>query len=848
MDKNTGLSFKKILTHKAIAVKISALLLMAIGLLVPIAWHNPHLFPDTYLLITAMAYNTAICFLLAGIGLLALHLHKVAIVRFCGCIILVVSIVRLIEIIVPVNLHSSDWFYLLITTELKTSIYMHPTTASNFVVIGITLLLPRLATPEAPNLSALWAVFFGIAIIITALITFLGNGMSILPSFIWFGIKIALLTVLGFITFSIGVISQLAAVAIHTFNCFNFFKRLIIGFGFMSVLFVGIGSVAFMQIHSVVSLTQELYQNPLQVNYSALRIKNEINQLNREIKDIAVDPARIDQLDIRQKLGATNKILQSEMQVIREKEPTLIEELQELDRTLEKWRNFIMESELLLRQGDTKAFRERTLYQTQEDSIVMESLADQLIRDAQRHILELNQVVLDTEKDAKNLLIISIAGLLGIGLLVAFLITRSIAGQLQKIRHAMLNIAHGKSGTLIPFLDDQEEIGDMAKTLEIFARNIAIRQRMETRMSKIIEATPNGIIMINRDGLIEVFNHQAEKIFGYSRDDIIGKPIEKLIPLRMTGNHPKFRQDFFNAPTPRAMGVGRDLFGLKQDGSEFPLEIGLAPIETEEGVKVLASVVDISERKKSEQTLKEHQMELERSNARLAQTNKELETFAYVASHDLKSPLRGIAQLSSWIEEDLAEKEFDNIDNHTGMLRNRIQRMEKLLDDLLVFYRAGKTDGNLTSIDVNQMAKDLFEIQNNKPGLRLEIMETLPTFSTLGTPFEQVMRNLLSNAIKHHDKSEGSISISYREAEKNFYRFSVCDDGPGIPKQFQERVFGMFQTLKPRDELEGSGMGLALIKKIVENYGGKITVESEGRGTCFHFTWPRDIKGRNGHA
>jgi PAS domain S-box-containing protein len=409
----------------------------------------------------------------------------------------------------------------------------------------------------------------------------------------------------------------------------------------------------------------------------------------------------------------------------------------------------------------------------------------------------------------------------------------------------MLDIAHDNTDIPIPFLDHGEEIGDMAKTLEIFARNTAIRRRMEIRMSKIIEATPNGIIMINREGHIEIMNQQAEKIFGYHREQLLGKSIEELIPTRMANTHPHSRHEYFNNPTPRAMGVGRELFGLRQDNSEFPLEIGLAPIETEEGTKVLASIVDISERKKAEQILKEHQQELERYNSRLSQTNKELETFAYVASHDLKSPLRGIAQLSSWIEEDLAEKDFSNIENHTSMLRNRIQRMEKLLDDLLIFYRAGKIDGNLAKVDIGHMAKELFEIQNNKPGLQLELGVNLPTLTTLSTPFEQVLRNLFSNAIKHHDHDQGKIQFSCRDIDRHFYEFSVCDDGPGIPQQFQERIFGMFQTLKPRDELEGSGMGLALIKKIVENYGGTIVVSSEGRGCCFRFTWPKNIKRNN---
>lgn len=836
---------KKSIVNRRIFVRAIALLILSIGVTVPLAWHNPHLFNSTYSLLTAMAYNTAICFALTGIGLLMLTLKKRAMLLACSSAILFISSVRLAEIMLNVDLHSSGWFSTLINPSLKTSVFMHPTTASNFILVAFALFLPALTLYKHVSQSSIWTLFLSLAIIASSLITFLGNGIGILPSFVWYGIKIASLTVLGFIAFSVALIIQLLPAAIDSFSRFNFFKRLIIGFGFMSILFIGIGSIAFMQINTVVTITHELHQSPLQINYAALRLKSEISQINRKMKDIAVEPQLIAQFDIESRLEQAHQTIKKEIQLINEKEPTLNNDLHTLENAFVKWQDFIRDSTDLLRRGDTDGFRERTLKQTQVDAIAMESLADQLTQKSHQRMLELNQSVIKAEQDAKNLLLLSIAGLMVMGLVVASVITRSLTVQLQKIRHAMLDIAHGNTETKIPFLDYQEEIGDMAHTLEIFSMNNAIRRRMEIRMSEIIEAAPNGIVMINREGLIEIFNRHAEKIFGYSRDMVLGQHVEKLIPARVAHSHPGLREAFFANPSPRAMGVGRELFGLRQDGSEFPLEIGLAPIDTEEGLMVLASIVDISERKKAEQVLKKHQEEVERSNVRLAQTNKELETFAYVASHDLKSPLRGIAQLSSWIEEDLAEKEFEGIDNHTRMLRNRIERMEKLLDDLLIFYRAGKIDGALATLDLSLMAKELFEIQNNKPGLKLVVEENLPVLTTLSTPFEQVLRNLFSNAIKHHDKTEGTIQISYRDLDRNFYEFSVCDDGPGIPKQFQERVFGMFQTLRPRDELEGSGMGLALIKKIVETYGGKIEVHSEGRGTCFRFTWPKEIKRKN---
>jgi PAS domain S-box-containing protein len=330
-------------------------------------------------------------------------------------------------------------------------------------------------------------------------------------------------------------------------------------------------------------------------------------------------------------------------------------------------------------------------------------------------------------------------------------------------------------------------------------------------------------------------------MFGFTAAEAIGKPIKNLLfPSELI-----YQEDMLLAQVHAGIEVKHfETVRLHKNGDLINVSITLSPIKD-----VLGNIIGISAIKRNitgtirtANMLAQRKLELEHINAELQRSNKDLETFAYVASHDLKSPLRGIAQLSTWIEEDLESKEYEAVTGHTVLLRNRIQRMEKLLDDLLIFYRAGKTEGEFVEVDVNQMVQEIFEIQNNKPGLRLEIHSPLPRLLTLSTPFELIIRNLFSNAIKHHDKQEGIISVGSKILDNQFFEFSVCDDGPGIPEQFHQRIFGMFQTLKPRDELEGSGMGLALIKKIVETYGGKVTVKSEGRGACFSFSWPQSIR------
>ena len=368
--------------------------------------------------------------------------------------------------------------------------------------------------------------------------------------------------------------------------------------------------------------------------------------------------------------------------------------------------------------------------------------------------------------------------------------------------------------------------------------DISERKRMEERFRLAVEAAPNAMIMVDKSGLIEMVNTQAEKIFGYSRDELLGQTIECLLPERFRHHHPQHRASFFSDLNPRPMGIGRELYGRRKDGSEFPLEIGLNPIETEDGIKVLSAITDISARINAAEKLAQHHAELVRSN-------KELATFAYVASHDLKSPLRGIFQLSQWIEEDLSNGDTTSIPGHMDLLRGRLLRMEHLLDDLLAYSRAGRLEGGISQIDLGILAQNIFEMQAPPDGFKLTIADNLPVFTTLSTPLEQVLRNLFTNAIKHHDKPTGIIHLDWKISNKDYYDFSVTDDGPGIEPAYHDRVFIMFQTLRPRDEVEGSGMGLALVKKIVETYGGKTSIVSDGkRGTSIHFTWPIKIDGK----
>ncbi|MCX6046767.1 MAG: PAS domain-containing protein [Chloroflexi bacterium] len=223
----------------------------------------------------------------------------------------------------------------------------------------------------------------------------------------------------------------------------------------------------------------------------------------------------------------------------------------------------------------------------------------------------------------------------------------------------------------------------------------------------------------------------------------------------------------------------------------------------------------------------------------LMRRNQELDQFAYIASHDLKAPLRAINNLASWIDEDPNSRLSPTAQEYLLKLRGRIKRMQKLLDDLLTYAQAGRQQDKSESVDTAALVADLIRMLPLPADFRITIEKEMPVLLTQRVPLEMILRNLLDNAIKHHDRTDGNIHVTAHDL-KDAVEFSVADDGPGIPEIAHKRIFQMFQTLQPRDKIEGSGMGLAVVKKLIENRGGVITVASgQGRGATFRFIWPK---------
>ena len=360
--------------------------------------------------------------------------------------------------------------------------------------------------------------------------------------------------------------------------------------------------------------------------------------------------------------------------------------------------------------------------------------------------------------------------------------------------------------------------------------DIRERRRAETRFRAAVESSPAGMVMIDRHGTIVLVNREIERLFGYSREELVGRPIEALVPERVRARHPSHRDDFFANPQTRGMGAGRDLFGVRKDGREIPVEIGLNPLETEEGVFVLASVVDITERQRFD-------LELRRSN-------EELERFAYVASHDLQEPLRMVGSYVQLLSRRYKGKLDSDADEFIGFALDGALRMQRLIEDLLAFSRVGTRGGAMVPTEVDAVVDRA--LQN----LQLRIDETearvtrgsLPTVAADAGQLEHLFQNLIGNALKFRGTQPPVIHVG-AQSNDGVWTFSVRDNGIGIDPEYFDRIFVIFQRLHDRKEYPGTGIGLAICKKIVERHGGRIWVESQaGAGATFHFTIPAAAK------
>lgn len=364
--------------------------------------------------------------------------------------------------------------------------------------------------------------------------------------------------------------------------------------------------------------------------------------------------------------------------------------------------------------------------------------------------------------------------------------------------------------------------------------DITERKLSDERFRLVVEACPSGMIMTDTGGRIVLINAEAERLFGYAREELFGKSIDVLVPATVRAGHGKHRETFVERPEARRMGIGRDLYGVRRNGARVPIEIGLNPIHTGDGLMILSAITDITERKRAARALAEQSEELQRSNA-------DLEQFAYVASHDLQEPLRMVASYTELLSEHYKGTLDEKTEKYIHYTIDGARRMQQLVKDLLAYSRAGSRDKISAPIKSEIVVKrvlDDLKIAIEQSHAEI-VCDQLPAVSGDAMQLAQVFQNLIGNALKFRGAHPPHIHIGAEQSNGQWV-FRVGDNGIGIDKQYAERVFQMFQRLHERGRYDGSGIGLAIAKRIVERNGGRIWFDSEPeKGATFYFTVPK---------
>ena len=509
--------------------------------------------------------------------------------------------------------------------------------------------------------------------------------------------------------------------------------------------------------------------------------------------------------------------------------------LDQAERASQAWQATIGQPVVRLMDDPTGRERARTLEATGEGKQLFDTFRARLAAmearerqtlEQQNRILRRNQRLAFTILWATSVATLLIC--LGAGLALGRLVTRPLVG----LANAMTRLVQRDTDVTVPGLQQRSEVGAMARAVEVFRMSL-----IELDRTSVLRATadvlPALVAYIGADRRVGFLNGTFADWFALEGGDVAqghGRAVEQV-----------FAAGTFPGGLPNLDRVlrGEELrFALQlirgEDSARRDMEADFRPHRAADG-RVLGAVIlftDVTDRKGIDRRLRHQAHDLQRSN-------EELEQFAYVASHDLKAPLRGIENLANWIEEDLGDTLSGEPATNMGLLKSRIRRLESLLTDLLAYSRAGRTDNVVKEVDTRALVEELAVLIAPPEGFEVAADPGLPTFRAVQAALAQVLQNLIGNAVKHHpDPVHGHVWVRAERASEQ-WAFEVADDGPGVPVQFRDRVFGMFQTLRPRDEVEGSGMGLAIVRKLIERQGGKVWLsERPAGGLVVHFTWP----------
>jgi PAS domain S-box-containing protein len=386
----------------------------------------------------------------------------------------------------------------------------------------------------------------------------------------------------------------------------------------------------------------------------------------------------------------------------------------------------------------------------------------------------------------------------------------------------------------------------VATLVYYFKRAMEANERGRQRFEALMDNSPDAVVTIDARGMIRQFNPAAERLFGHAEGAVVGKNVKVLMPEPYFSEHDEYLKRHNDTGERRIIGTIREVNGLRSDGTIFPLDLSISELPSEGQKEFVGVLRDLSARKRQEENLRATLGRLAAYAADLERSNQELDDFAYIASHDLKEPLRGIHNHSRFLLEDYEERLDQDGKRRLDRLVHLSQRMEKLVNDLLYFSRIGRGELAIKPTDIAAVLRDVvvtLEQFLEERHAKVVVVGDLPEVTCDSIRVAEIFRNLIVNAVRYNDSLEKIVTVGHMASHgddsgrtrKGVY--FVRDNGKGIASEFHEDIFKMFKRLERAEDDSGTGAGLTFVRKIVHRHGGHIWLESElGKGTTFFFT------------